>query len=72
MVLFMKMEQKPLEGTPDAGSGETLEKQQNNVKCAQKKTQIMDEHMEKVCGTYQNTPFCILVVFLYSRIYTTM
>ena len=60
---FMKMEQKPLEGTPDAGSGETLEKQQNNVKCAQKKTQIMDEHMEKVCGTSQNTPFCILVVF---------
>ena len=65
----MKMEQKPLEGTPDAGSGETLEKQQNNVKCAQKKTQIMDEHMEKVCGTSQNTPFCILVVFL---IYTNM
>ena len=57
------MEEKPPEGTPDAGSGEALEKQQNNVKCAQKKTQIMDEHMEKVCGTSQNAPFCILVVF---------
>ena len=57
------MEEKPPEGTPDAGSGEALEKQQNNVKCAQKNTQIMDEHMEKVCGTSQNTPFCILVVF---------
>ena len=58
----MKMEEKPPGGTPDACSGEALEKQQNNVKCAKKKTQIMDEHMEKVCGTSQNTPFCILVV----------
>ena len=58
----MKMEEKPLQGTPDAGSGAALEKQQNNVKCTQKKTQIMDEHMEKVCGTSQNAPFCILVV----------
>ena len=56
------MEEKPPEGTPDAGSGEALEKQQNNVKCAQKKTQIMDEHMEKVCGTSPNTHFCIIVV----------
>ena len=56
------MEEKPPEGTPDAGSDEALEKQQNNVKYAQKKTQIMDEHMEKVCGAYQNTPFCILII----------
>ena len=57
----MKMEEKPPEGTPDACSGEILEKQQNNAKCSQKKTQIMDEHMEKVCATSQNTPFCSLV-----------
>ena len=56
------MEEKPLQGTPDAGSGAALEKQQNNVKCTQKKTQIMDEHMEKVCCTSQNAPFCILVI----------
>lgn len=62
----MRMEEKPLQGTPDAGSGEALELQQNNVKCAPKKTQLMDEHMEKVCGPSRNAPFRILAIFFNS------